>query len=82
MNDFTKEELIKIENALGDIPSEFNSFLYGRYIYLKEFKEIIQKIGYMINNYCEHEFYLNGCGKQMFGECHKCGKLNKLIELA
>jgi hypothetical protein len=64
MNDFTKEELIWLYEDIG----------YG----LEEHQQpdiayrIYEKLKSMIDNYCDHEYFISG-GKN--NVCHKCGKI-------
>ncbi len=75
MNDFTKQELECLHNAIAlqlrDIPmSEINAIRRS---------ELVGKLQSMIDNYCEHEFYLNGCGEAAFAQCHMCGEVKKVM---
>jgi len=40
---------------------------------------VLAKIQSLIDNFCEHEFYANGCGNNMFAQCHKCGEIRRVI---
>lgn len=68
MNNFTKEELKSIHY---DLVRNKNPWQCG--------ETIINKIQSMIDNYCDHEFYVNGCGENVFGQCHKCGEIRRLM---
>ena len=50
MNDFTKEELESIKNAMGCL--NINKILKGK---VPTDVELINKIQSMIDNYCEHD---------------------------
>lgn len=69
MNDFTKEELECLHNAIAlqlrDIPmSETNAIRRT---------ELVGKIQSMIDNYCEHEWKLTFSGSIIKGiYCQKC----------
>ena len=52
MNDFTKEELIKLKNGLEYLPDIVNLSKQ----YFDECETIIKKLNIMIDNYCEHEW--------------------------
>lgn len=67
MNDFTKDELECLHNAIAlqlrDIPmSETNAIRRS---------ELVGKLQNMIDNYCEHEPHIEFGG---FNQCEKCGK--------
>ena len=66
MNDFTKEELESIKNAMGCL--NINKILKGK---VPTDVELINKIQSMIDNYCEHENKQNGFLCQ---ECVDCGR--------
>lgn len=70
MNAFTKEEL----QLLIDVLDEHEPSPKEKGLCLN----IADKVQSMIDNYCEHEFYLNGQGAQIFAQCHKCSKLKKI----
>lgn len=75
MNDLTKEEL-KILLRLAE--DDFNDTEW--YVYTKDYQnEIKIKLQSIINNHCEHEFYVNGCGENVFGQCFKCGEVKRLV---
>jgi hypothetical protein len=71
MNDFTKEELETIFNELRE-SREWSDDLSGSW-------PLLDKIQSMIDNYCDHEYYLVGCGDNAFGQCHKCGDIGRIV---
>lgn len=70
MNYFTKDELEDLIFCVKD-----HTGYQGDSIH----ENLINKIQSMIDNYCEHEFYANGCGNNMFAQCHKCGEIRRVI---
>lgn len=77
MNDFTKEELQEISDLI-----HFDIAEYGQQS-SKSVNILIPlacKIQSMIDNYCEHEFYMVGCGHTASAQCNKCGQLATLKE--
>ncbi len=75
MNDFTKEELEDIKSKY-----EFLSIIEPYSLeHLKFIRNLTGKIKSMIDNYCEHEFYLNGCGEGIYAQCHKCGQISRVV---
>lgn len=70
MNDFTKDELFNLYVMTcawvgynnDDQPSV----------------NLQNKIRTLIDNYCEHEYYLNGCGENVIAQCHKCGHIGEI----
>ena len=68
MNDFTKEDLNKIVEALGWWFQESPSSITD------EFSPVYNKIQSMIDNYCEHAwaFYINP--DERIVKCQKCLK--------
>ena len=62
MNDFTKEELIEISEAC-------------HYWHEGCETKIHDKIKSLIENYCEHKYYLQGVGEGCYAQCHKCGQI-------
>jgi len=73
MNDFTKDELYVIDNALKHCSSRDCD------ITREDWVKAWSKIQSMIDSYCEHEFYCVGCDNNMFAQCHKCGEIKRLI---
>jgi hypothetical protein len=72
MNDFTKEELEDIENGLGWL-CEHNPF------HTVEIGKLMNKVKYMIENYCEHEvavwpLYTATGDMACAGLCFTCNK--------
>ena len=65
MNDFTKEELIALEDAMENMlvlhPTQNGS------------SSLKEKIESMIDNYCEHEKVIPNYGPNT--ECNKCGEI-------
>ena len=61
MNDFTKEELIKIKDVMYGISFDDNDERILR-----------QKIQSMIDSYCEHEYENSCCGCCVVIGCSKC----------
>jgi hypothetical protein len=59
MNDFTKEELIVIEDGIG----------YVRHKNIEYRTALLKKIDAMIENYCEHE---NSCEGYNCNQCMDC----------
>lgn len=51
MNEFTKEDLMKLKCGLEHLP---NSLVMGK-LYWDDCQKIILKIQSMIDNYCDHE---------------------------
>lgn len=68
MNDFTKDELIKLKNGLDHLPNSVNI----SHEYWSECEEIISKLQSLIDNYCKHEW--------REGMCQTCIKCNSLQE--
>lgn len=73
MNDFTKEELEEICEIARhcrkqDVETSHN-LTY----------QVWEKAETMIDNYCEHELYLIGCGGNSYPKCNKCGHLPAFI---
>ena len=66
MNDFSKEELKEIINAMCGCEGAFT---------IKEYAKLTKKIYFMIENYCEHSFNLFGDGCVTYPKCHKCGRV-------
>lgn len=76
MNDFTKEELKLLFGGLQLWMKE----IYPENQADRDFRnKMYQKIQSMIDNYCEHEFYVQGCEQKVFGQCSKCGEVKRLI---
>jgi len=72
MNDLTKDELTEIHRCLkfmtkGGV-TPYSTFTI----------DVMVKIKSIIESYCEHEFYVNGCGENVFGQCFKCGEIKRL----
>ncbi len=67
MNDFTKEELIKLKNCINYLPISTSTQ------YVADCVVIIQKLNKMIDNYCEHKL-LDYVGDVSGYDCKKCGK--------
>lgn len=67
MNDFTKEELKDIKNGIEFLLQEDHCDSG----YTIEIRSLEDKIQFMIDNYCEHEYKktLVGCFRNT---CHKC----------
>lgn len=66
MNDFTKKELMALENAfytllLKEAPEKIDD------------SKLLKKLEWMIDNYCEHETDQGGCGGDLLYTCKKCG---------
>ncbi len=70
MNDFTKEELEELRVS-NNIAGSYSGWKPERI-------NLLNKLNAMIDNYCEHEFHVSGCGENMFGQCFKCGHLTRL----
>lgn len=66
MNDFTKEELKRL------LLRSFSWVAYPEN-QNKEELELIKKIEYMIENYCEHEKVVPNYGPNT--QCDKCGEI-------
>lgn len=73
MNDFTKEELKYMSTGVKCVYT-FNAYKEE----MKPLNNLINKLQSMIDNYCEHQFYMQGCGENAFGQCHKCGEVGRL----
>lgn len=75
MNDFTKEELNYIADGLA--------LVMGKCAMKDNIKDnlvqLLGKLESMIDNYCEHKFYVNGCGENVFAQCHKCGEIKRVM---
>ncbi len=69
MNDFTKEELKGILDALKTIDS--NPFIRPENYWPDSLKNKIQS---MIDNYCEHEFQIKSFSPHFLMMCDKCDK--------
>lgn len=69
MNDFTKEELnIIFYWAIDRIEG------VGIDFFREEGHEgLYKKIDKMINEFCEHEFFVVGSSGNSYPQCHKCG---------
>lgn len=66
MNDFTKEELQRIETAVSFYCIEIETDNSLKYLALTK------KVQSMVDNYCDHEWtYHFGCSSII---CHKCKK--------
>jgi len=69
MNDFTKEELIKLKNGIEYLPNSISI----SHQYLADCVVIMQKLDGMIDNYCEHDGEI---GHDYPGEkCMKCCRM-------
>ena len=66
MNEFTKDELIKLKNGLEYLPESVN--LSSKY--LEDCSVILKKLESMIDNYCEHEWHSGG--NRPWLHCIKC----------
>lgn len=75
MNDFTKEELIKLQDCV-------NHQCYTQPFGSLELAILCEKIQSMIDNYCEHELYCTGCdSEQKHIHCCRCKKSMKQVTL-
>ena len=74
MNDFTKEELLLIQENIV-VPDERELRSAAKDLYFKVSEMLIMEIREMIANYCEHipEWEFDGC----YYKCAKCGVLCK-----
>jgi hypothetical protein len=72
MNDFTKDEIMLLVYSI-------NTYMMLDRHKEKEGLVLLNKLRNMSDNYCEHSFYLNGCGEGAFAQCHKCGEIQKVV---
>lgn len=72
MNDLTKEELIEIEDLV-----QWSILDYGQQSAktIVMYLPLLDKIKSLIDNFCEHEYYLQGAGAGCYAQCHKCGDI-------
>lgn len=75
MNKFTKEELELINKCIWLADTEHGLCR------VFEVHKLQIKVQSLIDNYCEHKFYLNGCGQNLFAHCHKCGQISRVEEI-
>ncbi len=76
MNDNVLESLTKYE---------LQTLLWGIH-YVRErtnncgdtMRTLQRKIQVMVDNYCHHEYFLQGCGDKAYPMCHKCGYFLKV----
>lgn len=72
MNDFTKEELEDLVFCINELYKK--ATINPRISFaLKD------KLQSMIDNHCDHKYYLQGCGDAAFAQCVKCGQVSKVI---
>lgn len=75
MNDFTKDEL---EQLLFDLDAKI--FRYGE-VNIHEFSlKLRNKIQSLVDNYCEHDFYMEAANKSILARCNKCHKSETKLE--
>ena len=71
MNDFTKEELIKLRNGIDYLLKAINETMQ----YNNECVELFAKIGQMIDNYCEHKKSPWSCEIDYAKMCDTCDRV-------
>lgn len=69
MNDFTKDELMNISDAIL-----YSSLFHSRQDRLIPIRDKIQSL---IDNYCDHELIPNGSGNYICSKCPMYGELNE-----
>ena len=66
MNDFTKDELEELKRCTNWVINCKDTH-YTSVTYI-----LPEKIQSLIDNYCEHEYYLCGFGEIIYAQCCKC----------
>lgn len=74
MNDFTKEELILMYEELSNSENTWPWEVFSGDT------SVLNKLQSMIDNYCEHEFYLIGYGENMLAQCCKCQQISRVAK--
>lgn len=71
MSDFTREELIILNNGVEYLPDSVNLSKE----YLEKCQKLTEKIQSMIKNYCGHDYEYMDHSTASYFKCIKCGTL-------